>query len=291
MPTKAVALTARTSTGTDDLTLITGISRVSESRLHRAGIVTYAQLGSLDAEEIARVVEISAARIIERNWIGQAREFAAKGNPKEGGRKAGEVRDEGFVVDLFIGEDEKVVTTQVLHVKSNDGDSWAGWDGGRLNRFFAKHVGAVPREPEPATPSLQQSKVAWIPPERRSKLTLDDITIVPRGESVPCSTIAASQPFDVNISLSVSGSLEESGLPYTAGVHVRRLGDRSRLVLAEYKGKMRKLRDTIQVRIPAFKLTQGFYSLSTYVTAYIPESAVRSPLSAHALATRRLTVS
>jgi len=301
MQPKAPNRTAKAAAVTGNLGLINGISRTGESRLHQAGIATYAQLSALDPEKIAKIVKVPAALIEQQNWTGQARklaslEAAANETPKRDLPSSGELRNEGFVVDLFVDDRRNVVTTQVLHVKSNDGESWSGWDGGQLSRFFAKHAGAALQGPEehqpdavagaqPATPAAEPGK------SELSKLTLEDVTITPEGAAAPSQVVAGSRPFDVTLSVRISGSPGEGGLAYTACVHARRVGEGSRVVLAERKGQIRKVQDTIQLRVPGRKLVQGSYSLTTYLILSGPDNRPLPNLAAHSLATRSLTVS
>jgi hypothetical protein len=52
-----------------------------------------------------------------------------------------ELKNEGFVVEIFLDDNHQVTSTQVLHVKRNEGESWAGWDERRLIGFLARHAG------------------------------------------------------------------------------------------------------------------------------------------------------
>lgn len=60
----------------DDLESIVGIGPVFAARLQEAGISTFAQLASTSAEDLARITEQSLERVIEEDWLGQARELA-----------------------------------------------------------------------------------------------------------------------------------------------------------------------------------------------------------------------
>jgi predicted flap endonuclease-1-like 5' DNA nuclease len=64
------------------LTLIKGIGPEIKTRLHNAGILTFAQLSASSPEKIAAVVAgLSAKRIAKENWIGQARKLASRQKP------------------------------------------------------------------------------------------------------------------------------------------------------------------------------------------------------------------
>jgi predicted flap endonuclease-1-like 5' DNA nuclease len=61
----------------DDLTAINGIGPVFAARLHKGRIRTYAQLAAMDAERIAEIAGVPAARVTSADWIGQAKGLAA----------------------------------------------------------------------------------------------------------------------------------------------------------------------------------------------------------------------
>ncbi len=63
----------------DDLTVIRGIGIVTQNRLYKAGIKTYAALVGARPEELREVLgDVARGAKIER-WITQARELAGKG--------------------------------------------------------------------------------------------------------------------------------------------------------------------------------------------------------------------
>ena len=62
----------------DDLTVIHGIGIVTQNRLYKAGIKTYAALAGARPEELRKVLgDVARGAKIER-WIAQARELAGK---------------------------------------------------------------------------------------------------------------------------------------------------------------------------------------------------------------------
>ncbi|HEX4949780.1 MAG TPA: hypothetical protein VFZ34_24155 [Blastocatellia bacterium] len=120
-------------TDADDFKPIKGINTMIENRLHAAGIVTYEQLAALSPDEIARRVGkmtgVTVERIREQNWTGQAYELTQQ-------KDSAELVNVGFVLDLFLDAGKHVKSTQVLNVKSGEGDEWPGWDDTRLLNFF-----------------------------------------------------------------------------------------------------------------------------------------------------------
>lgn len=211
---------------------------------------------------------------------------------------SGELRNTGFVVDLFMDADRNLVTTQVLHVDSNEGESWSGWDAEQMYKFFAEHAGIESRQPPiPAaatsastTPSATLSRTEMPPaPKGPVTLKLDEVKIIPEGAAGPSQIVVDSNPFDLDLSVRVAGPVGTRAIPYTAYVHARRAGG-GRVVLAEHPGELQKTQETIRIRVPAGKLPQGAYSLTTYIILSGTNTKGLSGLPGHALATSKLLV-
>ena len=66
---------AETSTKADDLTVIKGIGKVIEKKLHEMGITSFRQIAAMTPEDAHRVNEAIEfpGRVERENWIGQAR--------------------------------------------------------------------------------------------------------------------------------------------------------------------------------------------------------------------------
>ncbi len=157
----------------DNFKLIIGVGRSIESRLHRAGILTYAQFASLSPEVIITMLGnpsgLAIERINKQNWIGQARELALKFAPEESGseeagKRVEEVksvetrrRNARFTVDLLIENDE-VVETRVNYLRTGDSDKWGGWSGERFINFIL--TSADVRNVEPFSEEYLPSQVS-----------------------------------------------------------------------------------------------------------------------------------
>jgi predicted flap endonuclease-1-like 5' DNA nuclease len=59
----------------DDLELIKGIGPAFAARLREKGIKSFEQLATADAEELAAIVDLFAERVVEDDWIGQAKKM------------------------------------------------------------------------------------------------------------------------------------------------------------------------------------------------------------------------
>jgi len=141
----------------DDFKLIDGIGQAIEKRLHRAGIVTYAQLASLSPTEIASLVGLaglSADQIAKRDWIAKARERAALSAPSNLPIDTPPLPERQhyatFTVELLLDEDSNVRRTRVRYIQEGAQDVWAGWEDGRLVRFFVEQAALRSQTPPSA---------------------------------------------------------------------------------------------------------------------------------------------
>jgi len=134
--------------GAEDFKLIRGIGPGVASRLHGAGILTFAQLAALPTTEIAGLLSdlagLSVERIAKQNWSGQARDLAAELSASE---LQNDITAEPsrqhyatFTVELLLGEGNDVRRSHVVHIQQGIEDTWAGWDDSRLVDFFIKQA-------------------------------------------------------------------------------------------------------------------------------------------------------
>ena len=137
-----------------DLQRIKGIGPGIERSLHRVGIRTFSQLAALTPEDVVRLLGaptgLSAQRIAKQDWIGTAKELAAEEEEPAGvGGPEWEAPPDRqqyatFTVELLLDENGEVRRTRVVHVQRQDEeggkDSWPGWEGGRLVRYFVEHA-------------------------------------------------------------------------------------------------------------------------------------------------------
>lgn len=157
---------------TDDFKRIRGIGPAIESRLHAAGIRTFARLAALSADEVAALTPgLSAERITQQGWTRQARKLAPKQVPakprKEAAALVGRQRYATFTVELLLDESDEARRTRVAHIQSGDMDTWAGWEAERLIDFLARHTAARSRlgKPVPLAVAPKPILQAPAPPE------------------------------------------------------------------------------------------------------------------------------
>src|SRR5450759_4711611 len=129
----------------DDFKLIKGIGHNMESRLHNAGILTYAQLAALSPADIATFVSdrvgITVERINKQNWIGQARELASGSTPTEqSNNTASHQHYATFIIELLLDATNDVRRTRVVHAQTTNEETWAGWEEAKTISFLAQHA-------------------------------------------------------------------------------------------------------------------------------------------------------
>ncbi len=78
-PQEETAKVAPGENKADDLTVIPGIGIVTQNRLYKAGIKTYAALASARPEELQEVLGDAARGAKIEPWIAQARELVGEG--------------------------------------------------------------------------------------------------------------------------------------------------------------------------------------------------------------------
>lgn len=134
----------------DDLTKISGIGPKTYAKLKRAGIRTFADLGQMTVEKLAVISGSSTQQIEQKDWVGQARALtpaaASEATADEDLRPPDR---HTFSIKLQLDPTSRaVLSSSIHHVQSDDGDTWRGWDSGRLVSFIEDRTGP---ETQPAT--------------------------------------------------------------------------------------------------------------------------------------------
>jgi hypothetical protein len=132
----------------DDFRAINGVSTAVESRLHRAGILTYAQFASLSPEDIITIVGnisgLTVEKIIKQNWISHARELALRvtleDTIEDETLDDNDQHHEKFVVDILMRPDKRITHTRVTHTQTGDVEEWGGWHEQRLIKFLSRQA-------------------------------------------------------------------------------------------------------------------------------------------------------
>ena len=153
----------------DNFRLIEGVNAEVESRLHQAGILTFAQFASVSPEDIITLVgnlsDVTVDEITRQNWIGQAREIALRQKPDEL-QENETAPDNGehhasFITEMSLDAGNNLIHTRVRHVQTGDEKSWSGWNEDQLVKFFMEHAGLHHVEPldEPLAEILAETSV------------------------------------------------------------------------------------------------------------------------------------
>jgi hypothetical protein len=198
--------------------------------------------------------------------------------------------NEGFVIDLFLDRDRAVRLTQILHVKSNDGEAWDGWDERRLLKFFIDRAQlSIPAPEEEAAvfgddlvderssssePLNQQEKsdssLISLPAEIRQpveKRIEQGIEIISSHPSPAGRMIERGKPFQIRLFLGDATAVvtDESELNYTVSVSAYKRREGSKYFIAQDQGRMKSFDEAIRLNIPAQNLEPGAYRLDAQI--------------------------
>lgn len=281
-------MTTDSTRGADDFTRIRGIGSAIQEALYKSGIVTFAQLAGLSEEEIAGhlrgMAVMSAERIVQEEWVDQARELAAENPPPvlQAGSEGNGQHYATFTVELLLEGNNAVRRTRITYVQAGIPDSWAGWDGDRLLRFLEEKAelrlpaegGARPApEVERATPEPEPASTAEAeaPAPEEEAPQLRNLAILPAGSSEPRTVIPKRQGYDIklNIDLGAAAATTEGHLEYALIVYAKPLAGGARRNVGKAHGTAEPTRP-LTVTIPGEALTDGAYRLEVELTLSSP---------------------
>jgi hypothetical protein len=279
----------------DDLQLIGGIGKSVESRLRRAGVRTFGDLAARSPEELAAILDgvprMSAERIAQQDWIGQARERA--GTTDQPGGDAADDDGNGqhyqnFTVELLTDHGD-VRRTRVWHVQSGDQRQWTGLATDELIDYVVARAGIAPDAGRLADAAEPAGDVGTIPaaehrppagPAQASPIglrvrELDVVAPVPDL----AGTVPAATPFQLRLGVdleSVPRASPAGDRPFqlSAIVQVRRIGGAT-VQLSEATAEVAAPgRTTIELSSPG--LPEGFYRLDAAVSLLGPDGRPRA---------------
>jgi hypothetical protein len=174
----STARAARSTKLATDLTAIEGIGPTLAKRLQAAGIAAVGDLAGQTAQRVASMLgpdrRVTAQRIRDEDWIGQARKLARSGRQRaEGARTRRTAADErapqdrqapsrrqvpgrkssktaapgtqrhalAFHVAFVIGPDDRARRTEVHDDQTDTVKQWAGWDLDALTAYLNQRLG------------------------------------------------------------------------------------------------------------------------------------------------------
>jgi hypothetical protein len=261
----------------DDFQIIRGIGLVIERKLHSAGVSTYAQLASMSPAQLAALFPdftlLSEDRITRQDWVGQARELAAK-YPAMAIVEEEEVKPHNgqhyavFTVELLLDEMNIVRRTRVMHVQSQKENTWAGWDDRRLIRYFIEKAelpqsfsGAVPSGPRLEMRAVQTPE-AMGGAKLSGQLRLKSLEARPSGFERQIMTISQNQPIDIYLTLDLTHVEAALSTPinYAVTVFSKSLNNGLLYSIGEAQGSVEKS-DDVKIIIKGSQLPVGTYRL------------------------------
>jgi Helix-hairpin-helix domain len=282
--------------GADDLTRIRGINTKIANRLYNAGILTFAKLAAMSADEIfARIGAqsgTSAETITRRDWIGQARDLASEPEPrsKPGPESPQELRDStiaesnglrraDFAVTLQLNAGNSVIQTHIMHMQSGSEEMWDGWVEERLLSFFIQRAYLSLAEPAvmaaAAGAGAQQAMTVANPAQAfqlQSSKTVSShkLEVMTSDSNLNSQLLRHNQPFKVRLSLDLARdgiritTPGASPLAYTATVYAKNFSSKHPQMLGEVCGAITPA-ENVTLDIGRLTLPQGAYRLGASV--------------------------
>jgi hypothetical protein len=273
----------------DDLQLIGGIGKGVESRLRRAGVRTFGDLAARSPEELAAILDgvprMSAERIAQQDWIGQARKRAGAA-----AQSGGDTDDDGnrqhyqnFTVELLTDHGD-VRRTRVWHVQSGDQRQWAGLATDELIEYVITRAGIAPdagrlADAEQPTGDVGSTPAAeHRPPAGPAQASPIGLRVRELDVVAPVPGLAGTVPAATPLQLRLGVDLESVATKSPAGdrpfqlsatVQARRIGGATVQLGEAAAGVAGPGRTTIELRSPG--LPEGFYRLDAAVSLLGPD--------------------
>jgi hypothetical protein len=274
----------------DDLKQIQGIGPGIESRLHKAGVLTYTQLSDLTPEvihkKVGRLIGISDNLALERisDWIRQARDLAAESEPdnleSEMTTPNERMHYASFKIRLLLDAGDNIRRTQVEHVQSQLKDAWAGWEEVRLEEFISKSTGlSLPIKGERETPETKPAEIVELMPALPARLEaetqvasisgnlrLGKMAVKTAEREDESKVILSDQPFRICLTLNLADLKAPRNVlfGYSALVLAKKIGGGARQVVGSSEGTL-LLADNVSVEVKNIQLSNGFYRIEAFV--------------------------
>ncbi len=313
MPSKknTQSKSSRRPLSSDDFQIISHINSIIESRLQQAGILTFEELASLTPEQIfkkvGRLTGFTLKQITDQDWVGQARKLSEKKDPSNGLKDS-----EGFILNLFLNKQKLVHSTQILHVNSDEGAKWNGWDSTRLQDFIINHSGIVLPNVEIVQAEALEIQLADKSPAGTEELTgttIQSETLIAESDAAPrleqpqvakpeiafrafemISSTSGSpgkflhmgEPFELRLAIDTEKNLQEveSAMNYTAAISAKNIETSQRTSLGAAQGVIASADEAIVVKIPQQNLAPGTYRLEAAMTIARESQTVGTPVQA-----------
>ncbi len=263
----------------DNLKVIHGIGPGIENRLYEAGIRSYAQLAALSPEEVVSalgtMVGMTEERVINQDWIGQARSLVTEGDPivteavEENLNSGSRKHYATFTVELLLDDENQVRRTRATHFQSAADETWAGWEQERLVRFFIDR--AALKIPVPQNTPIEVLTEIAEPPSAVVRLSgepkLLEFIASLNPENKSQHVIPSSQSFEVTITLDLSEITApvDNPLSYHLVLNSYNLRSRTRQMMRELDGSF-PLAERGIIHLDKLNLAEGIYRLEASIT-------------------------
>jgi hypothetical protein len=280
----------RSAPPADDLTVINGIGPAIAQRLNAAGILTLAQLGSSQPDEIVQMISdfkgFSADRIAQQDWVGQARQLTIQPSPS--GLHNQTIQGKGskavYVVELSMDKSQRVNRTRVVHVQSQEESIWSEWDqdalvdfliessnlslsGAREQEEHRSEIGSFSPGGERIVSSLPTGSGKLKDTHLTGDLRLADMQIMmAKDYGIIRPAPLQAQPINLRLTLDLSQvkAAPSELLFYSATVYCKSLGVGSYQKVGKEEGSF-MLEDQVSIDIETTGLPAGAYRLEAVV--------------------------
>jgi Helix-hairpin-helix domain len=270
--------------GADDLTRIGGIGSKIAERLNAAGVRTYAELASLSAGDIIRLLPdvsgLAPARL--EGWRDQAQELAAataaapaQAVPESSlAAPSNGQHYESFLVRVLLNENGSIRKTTARHIRTGTERHWLGLGREALLDFIQAASSSAPSAEMPeeqVSGGMRQSEAA--PAMVTPRPTEFQPTAVASGSaqakpvhiassaylSLETAVLRAAEPFTMAMSIDLAGATTGERLAYSAVVVAEPLGGGPKRTVARSDGLLATTSSTISIDVAG--LPSGAYRL------------------------------
>ncbi len=264
-----------TLTQADDFKLIHGIGPGIESRLHAAGIRTYAQLATMTPEQVVsslgKVIGLTSERVSDQNWIGQAHDLAPVAPADNSNDVAVRQHYATYTVELLLSEDKGVRRTRMMHIQSKTEETWAGWDEKRFLDFVIQRAELNLSESQASRlsaeeltrPERNNIEPLIVTPKLSGNPRLGELRTISLQTGYKGRILPRHQPFEVDLTLDMTKLVipDNMTVGYAAQFFVKAFGNGARQKIGEALGAFTTV-DTVEMSIKNTGLKEGTYRIS-----------------------------
>ncbi len=266
----------------DDLKLIRGIGPALERRFHEAGIQTFSQIAAMTPEELAvyfsDLTGLSAHRIAQADWVGQARQLESKHLPARA-VDANNVPEKRlhyavFTVELLLDSANHVHRTRVLHVQSQNESAWAGWHVERLGQVITRHAGVAfsGQTAGRANEDLMAlddglGDVGFSQKTVKGEVVVRGLKVKPAMNVEREDIFRSEQPLHISMMMDLSSlqAPRNQAFLYSVLVYAQRIGSASWRLIGSAEGQVNVGESLVELAVEGQGLPGGVYRLEALV--------------------------